>query len=171
MLLASRSADRARRRLGYALSSRIRMGILSWPGPAGRRIESRHGAQMSRHSGKLPDLGEGTVAAEIVAWRVQVGDTVEEDQPVAEMSTDKAVVELPSPVRGKVVARNGEPGDVIPVGTELLVFEVDGAAAVEPAEAPAPVRASAPAAAPAAAAKKTSAPETSGVSTGEIGRA
>ena len=107
---------------------------------------------MSRHSVKLPDLGEGTVAAEIVAWRVQVGDTVEEDQPIAEMSTDKAVVELPSPVRGKVVARKGEPGDVIPVGTELLVFEVDGAAEEASAPAPAP--------APAAAGKKTSAPET-----------
>lgn len=81
---------------------------------------------MSRHAFKLPDLGEGTVSAEIVAWRVNVGDLVEEDQPIVEMSTDKAVVEVPSPVRGRVVERNGEPGDTVAVGLELIVFEVGG---------------------------------------------
>ena len=94
---------------------------------------------MSRHVVKLPDLGEGTVASEIVAWRVQVGDVVTEDQPIVEMSTDKAVVEMPSPVTGRVVSLGGQPGDEIAVGAELIVLETgEGAAAAdEPATAPA----------------------------------
>ena len=56
---------------------------------------------------KVPDLGEGTVSSEIVAWRVQVGDLVREDDPLAELSTDKAVVEVPAPVSGRVLALNG----------------------------------------------------------------
>lgn len=81
---------------------------------------------MSRHVVKLPDLGEGTVSSEIVAWRVQVGDQVTEDQPIVEMSTDKAVVEMPSPVTGRVVSLGGQPGDQIAVGAELIVLETDG---------------------------------------------
>ena len=57
---------------------------------------------MSRYTFKLPDLGEGTVSAEIVAWRVAVGDVVAEESPIAEMSTDKAVVEVPSPRSGNL---------------------------------------------------------------------
>ena len=78
---------------------------------------------MSRHVVKLPDLGEGTVSSEIVAWHVKVGDSVAEDQPMVEMSTDKAVVEMPSPVAGRVVSLGGEPGDHIAVGAELIVLE------------------------------------------------
>lgn len=78
---------------------------------------------MSRHVVKLPDLGEGTVSSEIVAWRVKVGDQVSEDQPIVEMSTDKAVVEMPSPVTGRVVSLGGQPGDQIAVGAELIVLE------------------------------------------------
>jgi 2-oxoisovalerate dehydrogenase E2 component (dihydrolipoyl transacylase) len=95
---------------------------------------------MSRHVVKLPDLGEGTVASEIVAWRVKVGDQIAEDQPMVEMSTDKAVVEMPSPVAGRVLALGGEPGDQIPVGAELIVLETgegNGAAPVGEAEQPA----------------------------------
>ena len=84
---------------------------------------------MSRFVFKLPDLGEGTVAAEIVSWLVNVGDTVSDGQAIAEMSTEKAVVELPAPVTGKVVARTGQPGDSIAVGAELIVFETAGAIA------------------------------------------
>ena len=84
---------------------------------------------MSRHVVKLPDLGEGTVSSEIVAWRVQVGDQVSEDQPIVEMSTDKAVVEMPSPVTGRVVSLGGQPGDQIAVGAELIVLETDAEAA------------------------------------------
>ena len=80
---------------------------------------------MSRHVFKLPDLGEGTVSAEIVAWHVKPGDTIAEDQALAEMSTDKAVVEVPSPVSGRVISLNGQPGDAIAVGAELAVIETD----------------------------------------------
>ena len=85
---------------------------------------------MSRYVFKLPDLGEGTVSSEIVAWRVQVGDLVREDGPLVEMSTEKAVIEVPSPVTGRVVALRGEPGDVVAVGAELVVFETDAVAVV-----------------------------------------
>ena len=84
---------------------------------------------MSRHVVKLPDLGEGTVSSEIVAWRVGVGDTIAEDQPMVEMATDKAVVEMPAPVSGRVLSLAGEPGDHIAVGAELIVLETDSAAA------------------------------------------
>ncbi len=105
---------------------------------------------MTRHVFRLPDLGEGTVSSEIVAWRVNPGDVVNEDQPLVEMSTDKAVVEVPSPVSGKVVSLGGQPGDVVSVGAELIVFEVgEGEApAAKPAEpsAKTPAKASPPAA-------------------------
>jgi 2-oxoisovalerate dehydrogenase E2 component (dihydrolipoyl transacylase) len=103
---------------------------------------------MTRHVFRLPDLGEGTVSSEIVAWRVNPGDVVAEDQPLVEMSTDKAVVEVPSPVSGKVVSLGGQPGDVVSVGAELIVFEVGEAAAppARPAEA-APAKAPPPPAA------------------------
>ena len=68
---------------------------------------------MSRHVVKLPDLGEGTVSSEIVAWHVKVGDQVAEDQAMVEMSTDKAVVDMPAPVAGRVVSLGGQPGDHI----------------------------------------------------------
>jgi 2-oxoisovalerate dehydrogenase E2 component (dihydrolipoyl transacylase) len=90
---------------------------------------------MSRHVVKLPDLGEGTVSSEIVAWHVKIGDSVAEDQPMVEMSTDKAVVEMPSPVAGRVVSLGGQPGDHIAVGAELIVLDTgEGAAAAEKPE-------------------------------------
>jgi 2-oxoisovalerate dehydrogenase E2 component (dihydrolipoyl transacylase) len=90
---------------------------------------------MSRHVVKLPDLGEGTVASEIVAWRVQVGEQVTEDQPMVEMSTDKAIVEMPSPVTGRVLSLGGQPGDQIAVGAELIVLEVGAGSDAAPADA------------------------------------
>lgn len=96
---------------------------------------------MSRHVVKLPDLGEGTTSSEIVAWKVKIGDQVAEDQPMVEMSTDKAVVEMPAPVSGKVVSLGGQPGDQIAVGAELIVLETDAGAAVEAAPAAAPAQA------------------------------
>ena len=101
---------------------------------------------MSRYVFKVPDLGEGTVSSEIVAWRVSVGDVVRDDGPLVEMSTEKAVVEVPSPVSGRIVALMGVPGDVMAVGAELVVFETDTDAVVA---APRPA-AAVPAAAPAA---------------------
>src|ERR1700760_4519694 len=87
---------------------------------------------MSRYSFKLPDIGEGIAEAEIVAWHVKVGDTVGEDQQLADMMTDKATVEMESPVAGKVLEVAGEVGDMIPIGSVLVVIEPGGAAA--PAE-------------------------------------
>src|SRR5262245_57494676 len=134
MLLAPRSADRASGRLGHALPARIRVGILSRPGARRRRDQGNVGGRMSRHVMKLPDLGEGTVSSEIVAWHVKVGDVIQEDQPMVEMSTDKAVVEMPSPVSGRVVSLGGEPGDHIAVGAELIVLETGEGAAAEKTE-------------------------------------
>ncbi|MCR9130124.1 MAG: 2-oxo acid dehydrogenase subunit E2 [Alphaproteobacteria bacterium] len=81
---------------------------------------------MSEYKYKLPDVGEGVVEAEIVEWHVKEGDTVIEDQHILDVMTDKATVEIPCAVNGKVKKIVGEPGEVIAVGTEILVIEVDG---------------------------------------------
>ena len=92
---------------------------------------------MAKYEFKLPDIGEGIAEAEIVAWHVKIGDTIAEDQQIADMMTDKATVEMESPVAGKVVQLAGEVGDQIPLGSVLAVIETEGADA--PAEAtPAP---------------------------------
>lgn len=90
---------------------------------------------MSRYVFKLPDLGEGTVEAEIVAWHVKPGDVVAEEDVIVEVMTEKASVEVPAPVSGRVVSTSGTPGDMVPVGSELIVFETDANAAVAPAAA------------------------------------
>jgi 2-oxoisovalerate dehydrogenase E2 component (dihydrolipoyl transacylase) len=77
---------------------------------------------------KMPDLGEGTVEAEIVVWHTKPGDVVEEDQVIVEVMTDKAAVEVPAPVGGRVVSISGEPGDKVAVGSPLIVFDVEAAA-------------------------------------------
>jgi 2-oxoisovalerate dehydrogenase E2 component (dihydrolipoyl transacylase) len=103
---------------------------------------------MTRYVFKMPDLGEGTVEAEVVAWHIRVGDMVQEDQVMAEVMTDKAAVEVPAPVSGKVVTINGQPGDMVRVGSELVVFETAAAEADDDVVAPAPAsapRATAPA--------------------------
>ncbi|OAN59012.1 dihydrolipoamide acetyltransferase family protein [Sphingobium sp. TCM1] len=76
---------------------------------------------------KLPDIGEGISEAEIVGWHVKVGDRVEEDQPIADMMTDKATVEMESPVAGTVVRLAGEAGDQVPIGSMLVEIEVEDA--------------------------------------------
>jgi 2-oxoisovalerate dehydrogenase E2 component (dihydrolipoyl transacylase) len=116
---------------------------------------------MSRYVFKMPDLGEGTVSAEVVEWKVKVGDAVKEDQVIAEVMTDKAAVEIPAPVTGRVVSLTGQPGDMVAVGAELIVFDTSEGTPAEraapvPAQAAAPTaaaaaKAAAPAAAPAAA--------------------
>ena len=73
----------------------------------------------------LPDLGEGLPDATIVEWHVREGDTVRLDEPLVSMETAKAVVEVPSPVSGKVIKLAGGPGDVIATGAVLAVFEPD----------------------------------------------
>ncbi len=79
---------------------------------------------------KLPDIGEGISEAEIVGWHVKVGDRVEEDQPIADMMTDKATVEMESPVAGTVVRLAGDPGDQVPIGSMLVEIETEGATEV-----------------------------------------
>ena len=80
---------------------------------------------MARRVVKLPDIGEGTTEAEIVGWLVEIGDTVGEDDPLAEVMTDKATVEIPSPVAGTVVALNGKVGEKLAVGSDLVVLETE----------------------------------------------
>jgi len=88
---------------------------------------------------RLPDIGEGIAEAEIVAWHVKVGDRVEEDQQLADMMTDKATVEMESPVAGKVLKLAGEVGEQIPIGSILAVIETDGAAAAAESEKEVPL--------------------------------
>ena len=105
---------------------------------------------MAKFTFNLPDIGEGIAEAEIVAWHVSIGDMVEEDQQIADMMTDKATVEMESPVAGKIIEVAGEVGDTIAIGSMLVTIEVEGeipddvaeenaaAAEAEPAPAPAP---------------------------------
>lgn len=81
---------------------------------------------MGRYTFRLPDIGEGIVQAEIVAWHVKVGDRIEEDGALADMMTDKATVEMESPVAGTVLQIGGEVGDVVAIGAPLVVLEVEG---------------------------------------------
>src|SRR6202165_5397396 len=166
MFLGLGGADTESHRLGHALPARVRMGVLSRPGTRRDGAQSRHGVDMSQYVFKMPDLGEGTVDAEIVAWHAKPGDAVTEDQLIVEVMTDKAAVEVPAPVSGRVVSITGAPGEKVAVGSPLIVFDVsDGAAAVAsgaaktaavapggaaaPAAAPAPAAAAAPAGRPA----------------------
>ncbi|MGK2927175.1 MAG: biotin/lipoyl-containing protein, partial [Lysobacterales bacterium] len=89
---------------------------------------------MSEYTFKLPDLGEGTVEAEIAEWMVKVGDVVAEEDPICAMLTDKAAVELSAPVAGKVLSVAGQEGDMVSVGAPLIVFQTDSAAAANAAE-------------------------------------
>ena len=105
---------------------------------------------MARVNFRLPDIGEGIAEAEIVTWHVKVGDMVEEDQPVADMMTDKATVEMAAPVSGKVIEVAGAVGDQIAIGSTLVVFETEGGeeVAAEPAAPkadPVPAKAETPA--------------------------
>ena len=83
---------------------------------------------MARFSFRLPDIGEGIAEAEIVAWHVAVGDRIVEDANLADMMTDKATVEMESPVSGVVVELAGAVGDMVPIGSTLAVIEVEGGA-------------------------------------------
>src|SRR5580692_5837406 len=114
---------------------------------------------MSQFVFKMPDLGEGTVDAEIVAWHTKPGDTVSEDQLIVEVMTDKAAVEVPAPVSGRVLSITGAPGDKVAVGSPLIVFDVgEGAAAQGPPQTPNSTLAKAPAAVAAAVPAAASAP-------------
>ncbi|MBP6118794.1 MAG: 2-oxo acid dehydrogenase subunit E2 [Giesbergeria sp.] len=88
---------------------------------------------------RVPDIGEGIAEVELVTWHVQPGDMVAEDQSIADVMTDKATVEIPSPVAGKVLALGSAVGDTIAVGSELVRLEVEGAGNLKENSAPAPV--------------------------------
>jgi 2-oxoisovalerate dehydrogenase E2 component (dihydrolipoyl transacylase) len=130
---------------------------------------------MGIHVIKMPDIGEGIAEVEVVMWHVKVGDSIKEDQVLADVMTDKATVEIPSPVIGTVVSLGGVPGQVMAVGADLIHIEVEGAgnlragsaapaapvvaAPAAVAAAPAPVAAAPVVAAPAAPAAAASAPQ------------
>ncbi|ELZ31095.1 branched-chain alpha-keto acid dehydrogenase subunit E2 [Halogeometricum pallidum JCM 14848] len=83
---------------------------------------------------KLPDVGEGVAEGELVTWHVAPGDTVEEDQVVAEVETDKALVDVPSPYNGTVSELRAEEGEMVPVGDVIITFEVEGEGEEDTAE-------------------------------------
>ncbi|KVT66339.1 branched-chain alpha-keto acid dehydrogenase subunit E2 [Burkholderia ubonensis] len=87
---------------------------------------------MGIHVIKMPDIGEGIAEVELVAWHVEAGQTIKEDQPLADVMTDKAAVEIPSPVSGKVLALGGRIGEMMAVGSELIRLEVDGDGNLKP---------------------------------------
>jgi biotin carboxyl carrier protein len=112
-----------------------------WNGPTSRarrawppRSNARWRTEMAAHVIKVPDVGEGIAEVELVAWHVQPGDTVAEDQALADVMTDKASVEIPSPVAGRVLALGGQVGQMLAVGAELIRIET--AADERPAAAP-----------------------------------
>ncbi|WP_213939113.1 dihydrolipoamide acetyltransferase family protein [Pseudomonas sp. dw_612] len=82
---------------------------------------------MGTHVIKMPDIGEGIAEVELSVWHVKVGDMVVEDQVLADVMTDKAMVDIPSPVHGKVISLGGVPGEVMAVGSILISIEVEGA--------------------------------------------
>jgi 2-oxoisovalerate dehydrogenase E2 component (dihydrolipoyl transacylase) len=115
---------------------------------------------MGRFVLKLPDVGEGTAEAEIVKWHASVGDDIREEQPLVDIMTDKATVEIVSPVSGRITSRNGEEGSKLAVGSEFVVFEIEGGeTASEPeASGPAAVAALSKSASPAASGKMLASP-------------
>ncbi len=116
---------------------------------------------MSQFTFKMPDLGEGTVDAEIVAWHAKPGDLVREDQLIVEVMTDKAAVEVPAPVSGRVVSVYGAPGEKVAVGSPLIIFELSAASV--PAAAPAQ-----PVAEPARPAVRSDGPRSDGPRSGRV---
>lgn len=122
---------------------------------------------------KLPDVGEGVAEAELVEWLVDIGANVREDDVLASVMTDKATVEIPSPVEGKIVWQGGKVGEVMAVGSPLVRLEIEGEGNVKPGDQPAPAGPKEPAKkeapkpkadAPKPAAEKAPAPKTNGAS-------
>src|SRR5437868_107418 len=104
------------------------MGLFprSWPG--GGSAQARDGGGlMGQYFFRLPDIGEGVAEAEITAWHVKPGDQVREDQPLLDVMTDKATVDMTSPVDGTVVKLHGDVGAMAPVGSVLVEMDVAGA--------------------------------------------
>ncbi len=115
---------------------------------------------MGEHVIKMPDVGEGVAEAELVEWMVEIGKQVREDEVLASVMTDKATVEIPSPVEGKVMWQGGAIGDILAVGSPLIKLEVDGPGNVKPGEDPAAAPAAEAKPAPAEEKAPATAPET-----------
>ncbi|MGE8145506.1 dihydrolipoamide acetyltransferase family protein [Pseudomonas frederiksbergensis] len=128
---------------------------------------------MGTHVIKMPDIGEGIAEVELSVWHVKVGDMVVEDQVLADVMTDKAMVDIPSPVHGKVISLGGVPGEVMAVGSILISIEVEGAGNFKESAQPSAVAVSAaPVAAPkveaAVASKPVAAPRPAAVCQGPM---
>ncbi|MCY1419060.1 Lipoamide acyltransferase component of branched-chain alpha-keto acid dehydrogenase complex [compost metagenome] len=115
---------------------------------------------MGTHVIKMPDIGEGIAEVELSQWHVKVGDMVVEDQVLADVMTDKAMVDIPSPVHGKVISLGGQPGEVMAVGSILISIEVEGAGNYQASaqDAPAAPAPTTPAPAPQVASKPAEQP-------------
>src|SRR5439155_19780690 len=100
------------------------------PDPAGwvGRCAKRWSREMTEYVIKLPDVGDGVAEAELVEWLVKVGDIVREDTPLGAVMTDKATVEIPSPVEGQVIWLAGEVGDILAIGSDFVRLNVNGTA-------------------------------------------
>ncbi len=96
---------------------------------------------MARFEFKLPDIGEGVAEGEVVAWHVKTGDVVKEDQPMVEVMTDKATVTIGAPKKGAILETLATVGQIVPVGSLLVVIETDGATPIAAASKPAPAAA------------------------------
>src|SRR5438105_324010 len=103
------------------------MGLFPGTETSRGRAQARSGGLMGHFVFKLPDVGEGTAEAEIVAWHVAVGDHIKEDQQLVDVMTDKATVEMTSPVDGVIVSLHGAPGEMATVGAPLVELDVEGA--------------------------------------------
>src|ERR1017187_10125783 len=134
MLLLVARPRRARQWLPRAVSAHEdRRRLPTDRGPdLGRGRPSDGILKLSEEIFLLPDVGEGLVEAEIVEWKVKVGDAVTLNQPLVDIETAKATVELPSPYAGTIVTLHGNPGDVIEVHQPLITFEVGGDASGQP---------------------------------------
>src|SRR5580700_5187330 len=90
------------------------------------RCSKRSRGEMAEHVIRLPDVGEGVAEAELVEWHVKIGDLVREDTVLAAVLTDKATVEIPSPVDGEIVWLGAEVGDKVAVGSDLIRLKLPG---------------------------------------------
>src|SRR5260370_17941120 len=115
--------DEGGKRLGHDVPAGVRMGVLSRPGTSCDGVEDSHGVGMNQYVFKMPDLGEGTVDAEIVGWHAKPGDAVTEDQIIVEVMTDKAAVEAPAPESGRVVTITRPPAHTAPAPHPLTLVQ------------------------------------------------